>query len=1589
MITTLVNSNKLKKLLKNIHEKTKRAAVGLGLFLLISADFSENISAATTTVHEVSQAFIYLSNSITFVSKEDYLNDVTGIDYLTINIANSEHHWYCGRCGGRSASTTTKVNIYGYTKKSGAEELIQTYTISGCDGTIPRHATYQLKLTDDIKEKYGYFKIASTLSGAASGSCSCDGSGGYFSNGQGYVTVIAKTFDNPTIQTNGNLSDKTMTEGKSDYIGIINAYFPSGTPNYRWQYSEGDSWISLIDDTGTYKTKSHGTLNLSDDKGGLDFSKSPMIKVYNPEVEMNGLKFRAILLSGTGSNDTTSNTAVLTVKSRDIQRFDSIRFASRYGQVGEKITTEDVISFIEFNNGQVVDADKLIGNDSRIKYYGFINPESSINGLNETQIITGLNDGTISHSEIANDNRLMIKDGVNTFYLKFTYHGTDDKSIFAAVKFEGKDKTAPEFSENIELYEKDGITLYTDGDYGISDAQTSRRLIIKGNIRDSVSSGEDISWAYTLTDTKDINKRITIPVYRKGDSIEVNADCNGKYTLLAEDSSGNSTSRIINVKAYDENDPTMNVTVKALGQTDGGVCTGYDFEIEAHDTERLHKKPYLIKRFDNAEEAGKFVVSALNEGEFSSANNKSVSQRGCYLVIVRDAVGKSVSEIITVPRSGEFIDNTSPEIYISPISIKDAKGELSEYNITASDNNSIKSFVIKNSQGEIAVSENHTHTNECREGNCVLTYHFTPEKEGIYKTIVTDAVGNISTSSISVSVRTVDSIEVTDLPDSMSVNSEINIKGLIDGNRILLKMSDGSTDIYSDNRGLLLECTDSNGKKIDNLLIGYGENTLLFKITINKDKENEKSFEFAKTIIGEDNVAPIPGEFSTSYSEGWDGSLTNDISKSVTLRAAEYEDDGSLKDNLIITWYKDNEEIQKKSSKDGGDTYGPVSGESANGVYKYTITDEKGNFCNSTFEKVIDCWDTTPPTGEVKLLPEGVSESSKARYKQIQIVNASDNRGLAEKPYSFRGNNEASYSVVGSLVAGENGSYEIYIKDACGNVTHLQDISLSGIDSIAPTINGYQIAENDEGKTILHVDATDSDSDGNDNTGTLKYSIDGDNYQDSPDFEIDESGIYTIYVKDETGNITRTSTDYTDRDNPQVNAYQGDNGAGVIIVEASDNIGLSRIVMEDPDGNREILQVYDGASSDTVRKDIGKIGTYTITVADMSGNTASSTVNVESISAACNSSILTGLKITPESYTSGDVTVIAQLLDTNGLSSSPFRWNGNIPTAQPYVIMTDNGTATVEICDRYGNSIVTDSITVSNIDRTSPSMDELVQSDDKNHVIVKVSDTVSGVAQITISGGPYSVEMSAVKLNGEKNPDSIQITLPTNGTYTVRAYDLAGNSCQRQITAEGVTTDVAKEVEKEVIKEKIVKVDNVITEEKIVNRDNVITQNVEVPIPILVPVPTPEYITKYKYLREEGKDTSTYIRGEDTVSNIKETERIENNNNSEVTKDNTITKESDMALAQGSDLATSGERTKDGTYIGPDGYEYYGRVEKGYKNNHPFKFWFKLNAEKIAIAMCVLALLLLILCIFMGSVLMKDYIKEQKDKDLMKKLSNK
>lgn len=1529
------------------------------------------VAAKETAVINITQGSISGGNSVGGVSDEQYINNLDGIDYLSISLGNLQIHYYCERCSGSCAGSTVTVKVYGYTKSDFDEEEIKTYSISGLDGNSARTGIYRLMITDTIREKYAYLKVSATLGGISLNPCSHnEKSNGFFLGSHGYAAVSVNEYDTPIIKVNGNLFDITVTEGTDSCIGNINAYYPSGEGKYIWQYSEGSDWKSLIDGTYEYTTSAHGKISLTDISGGNNFSSSCVLNIKNPSRANSGISFRVLLQGEESTSVTQSEAAKLTVVSRDAESFYSARYALRYGQVGENVSIDDIIAYVKFNNGKMEEVARLRTEDARAIFYGLVKPIEDGEYSSE-EVVERLNNGSMSATVISeNSNDTVIKEGMNTFYIMMTYCGNQTRSIYEAISFSGIDEMPPIFDESVMLYEYDGSTPYVRGNYKLSDEEATN-LYIKGEVTDSVSDEKDISWAYTLSEAKDASNNISIPVYRMGGNIDIAVKCNGLYTVFSKDNSGNTASKSISVQAFDENYPQMNYTVEGLSDSEGGtnVFNTYSVSIVASDKEKLATKPYLYKRFDSDTEARLFNVHNVPDTDYSSKNSFSVNQPGYYLIAVRDAVGKITSEYEYLPREGAVLDNERPSISIVPLSTGGTIGKLTEYNVIFADNRKIRSYSIEDEAGNNVITQYHNHDVECSMGKCEFYYTFNPSKEGRYTIRVTDEAGNVDSLTLNVARREAESFEIAALPDTMAVNTTISMQSLIDGNRIIIHMNDGSMESFSKDE-MTMSCRDNKGNSVDIIRIDYGENKYSF--TVDFPGKAGKSLKYEWTVFGEDNVAPIPGSFEVDCSEGWDGTLTNNTENKVTLRAVDMADDGSDTANLIVTWYRDDNEISKKSVAEGGDVLGPFAGEDYNGVYRYVITDEKGNAGYSTSERIIDCWDTTPPTGEVKLLPDGTTADSLARYKQIQIVNAADNRGLSARPYSFKGDNEDTYSAISSIVAGENESYEIYLKDSVGNVAHLQGLTLTGIDSVSPVINGYEFVEKEEG-LVLVVDATDTDSTGSDKSDSLTYSIDGENYQAGSEFAITESGNYTIYVKDEAGNITKTGTDYTDTVGPSITAAQDESGAGIISIKVSDDIGLSRLTMTGPDGLKEILQVYDGAGEDTVSKEIDKKGLYTFTVTDMAGNSESCEVNVESIAAACSASILTGLKITPEGWTAGDVTVIAQLSDTTGLAASPFRWNGSIPTSQPYVIVTENGETSVEISDKYGNVITSGKTTVTNIDRIAPIMANLTQSEDKNHIAVNVSDTGSGIAQITISGGPYSVETGAVKLDNEMHPDEILITLPTNGTYTVRAYDAAGNSCQKQITAEGVTTDIAKVVTKEVVKEIPVET----TVDRVVTQERVVTQNV----PVIVPVPTKEEVVVYKTLRENGEDTGRLITDDD--GGDKDDAAGHAGDESQM-NEKIIEKSLEENYAAGEDKGTQGYRTADGTYIGPDGYEYFNRVDPLLKKDNPLKYWFKKNAEAIAAAACILCIVLLAVCIIMGSILIRDYVEQEKHKSTLK-----
>lgn len=170
--------------------------------------------------------------------------------------------------------------------------------------------------------------------------------------------------------------------------------------------------------------------------------------------------------------------------------------------------------------------------------------------------------------------------------------------------------------------------------------------------------------------------------------------------------------------------------------------------------------------------------------------------------------------------------------------------------------------------------------------------------------------------------------------------------------------------------------------------------------------------------------------------------------------------------------------------------------------------------------------------------------------------------GLADKPYSYDGGE--TYVAENCLTVSGNGIYKVQLMDSLGNVGHAQ-IEVNNIDKKSPVISKIiQVNEGWQSQNVI-MKVLAKDAEGGSGLHEMPYSVDGENWQESPEFPFYENGTYSIYVRDVAGNGTVQ----------QINVSQIDVTAPVIesILALPDKIWADKVEVTinakdlQPDGN--------------------------------------------------------------------------------------------------------------------------------------------------------------------------------------------------------------------------------------------------------------------------------------------------------------------------------------------------------------------------------------------------------------------------------------
>ncbi len=206
---------------------------------------------------------------------------------------------------------------------------------------------------------------------------------------------------------------------------------------------------------------------------------------------------------------------------------------------------------------------------------------------------------------------------------------------------------------------------------------------------------------------------------------------------------------------------------------------------------------------------------------------------------------------------------------------------------------------------------------------------------------------------------------------------------------------------------------------------------------------------------------------------------------------------------------------------------------------------------------------------------------------------------------------------------------------------------------------------------------------------------------------------------------------------------------------------------------------YSWDDGSTGSRTITGNGTYTLTVSYKdNGISQTKTFSVPVSTYDSENPQITGLEVSPKTFTNGNVSVTVSATDNTEVASYRIG-TGNWQTSH-ILTVEENGTYAVYARDIYGNISDAYSVTVSNIDRTAPVISVSVPESYSNTSITvtySATDDNSAAGDIRYAVSKIS-SLSAEEITGSET----SYTAAENGTYYVYAKDEAGNVAKKAFT---------------------------------------------------------------------------------------------------------------------------------------------------------------------------------------------------------------
>lgn len=369
---------------------------------------------------------------------------------------------------------------------------------------------------------------------------------------------------------------------------------------------------------------------------------------------------------------------------------------------------------------------------------------------------------------------------------------------------------------------------------------------------------------------------------------------------------------------------------------------------------------------------------------------------------------------------------------------------------------------------------------------------------------------------------------------------------------------------------------------------------------------------------------------------------------------------------------------------------------SSNGSYSFTIYDKAGNTLTRSIS--VTNIDKNDPTASLTQTPTGWTDGNVT----LNLSSISDTGGSGLKSVTLpNGNVETNFGNKTYTVTSD-GTYSFKIRDNANNET-VKTITVSNIDKVAPTasLNQTPTTPTNGNVTLNLTSIADSGGSGLKSVklpnGTVQTSFENKSYV------VSANGTYRFEIEDRAGNITIRSISVSNIDKaaPTGNVSQSPGGW------TNGNVTLSLTAVSDTGGSglKNILlpdrSTYVTGTNATYIATSN--GTYTFTIYDNAGNATNKAITVSTIDRTLPTVTLSQ---TPTSWTNGVVKLtLSSIADGNSGVKQIQKPDGSIvsPASSITYDVSANGTYTFKVTDNAGN-VLTKSISVTNIEKNDPSV---------------------------------------------------------------------------------------------------------------------------------------------------------------------------------------------------------------------------------------------------------------------------------------------